>query len=120
MVRDAARVIAALAAKSGQVSFYLARQDQSLTHGSFTADCENFAALYAAEITTPIWQGQYDAAQALLKAGKYDEAIAAFAALEDTRYSAEQIKAAREAGTEAAYQAATALLAAGIALLLFA
>ena len=52
-------VAAALCAEDGEVSFYLTREDQPATSYLFTVRTGNFAALYEAEIVTPIREAAY-------------------------------------------------------------
>lgn len=70
------------------------------------------AAVYYSAIFVP--GNKYKAAEALLEAGQYDEAIEAFTALGEYKDSAERLKETKEAQEEAkkkeAYDAATALL----------
>lgn len=73
------------------------------------------ALLIVTQVIIP--NGNYNAAKALLDAGQFDDAIAAFEALDGYKDSAEQINIAREAKTEAenaeVYAEAEALLEKG-------
>ncbi len=109
-------VAKALCAEDGEVSFYLTREDQPATSYLFTVRTGNFAALYETEITTPIREGAYARAEALLAAENYDNAIAVFTALGDYRDSPARAAEADAARIEAlnadAYAKAEALFTA--------
>ncbi len=106
-------IATALCAESGEVSFYITRDDQPATSYLFSVECGNFSELYNDGIAKTIQELAYMYAEDYLRNGQLEEALNMFSALGTYSDSTDRVQAVRDeinARLEADYQAAEVLV----------